>query len=215
MPGPASKTEKQSPATRDPEATKTRILDAAEVEFAQGGLLGARTEAIAAKTGVTKAMLYYYFGDKEGLYLAVLERAYTRRMAALQKVDLHSLEPEQALRAFISAFLDEVGVNRNLPAIFFYEGIQNQGRFYSQIAMQSLYMPLVDLLQRGMDSGKFRQMNTFHVAVNIIGLSTFYFCSMENIKHLWEPGIDLLGPEMREQHKSEAIQQAVAGVLKL
>jgi AcrR family transcriptional regulator len=212
MPGAASKSEKPQ-ACRDAEATKARILDAAEFEFAQAGLLGARTEAIAGKTGVTKAMLYYYFGDKEGLYLAVLERAYSRRMAALQKVDLHALDPEQGLRAFLAAFLEEVGVNRNLAPIFFYEGIQNQGRFYSKIAMQSLYMPLVELLQRGMEQGKFRQMDTFHVAVNVIGMCTFYFCSMENIKHLWAPGTDLLSEEMRNSHKQEAIEQAVASVL--
>ncbi len=59
---------------RNPEATKTQILDAAEEEFARYGLAGARTEPIAANTGVTKAMIHYYFGTKEELYQAVLKR---------------------------------------------------------------------------------------------------------------------------------------------
>jgi TetR/AcrR family transcriptional regulator len=74
-------------------------------------------------------------------------------------------------------------------------------------------MPLVELLQRGMEQGKFRQMDTFHAAVNIIGMCTFYFCSMENIKHLWTPGTDLLSEQMRNSHKHEAIEQATASVL--
>lgn len=202
-----------SAVQRDAEATRNKILDAAEVEFARAGLLGARTEAIAAGTGVTKAMLYYYFSDKEGLYQSVLERAFARRIQAIQKVD-HSLPPEDALRAALESFLDEVGGNRNLPAIFFYEGIQNKGKYYGRIAIASLYQPLVDLLQKGMDSGVFRQLNPLHTAVNIIGSFVFYYCAAENVKHLWPAGADLYDPEMLNEHKRQAIDLVMHGVLK-
>jgi TetR/AcrR family transcriptional regulator len=205
---------KKTAPTRDAGATKNRILDAAEEEFAKGGLLGARTESIAANTGVTKAMLYYYFGDKEGLYQAVLERAFARRLEALGKVDIHSTEPRVALNDLCSAFIDEAGKNKNLPAIFFYEGIQNQGRFYAQISIASLYTPLVDVLNRGIASGQFRQLDSLHAAVNIIGMCVYYFCSAQNIRHLWPAGSDLYGLEMRTQHKLEAIEQIIFGVLK-
>src|ERR1700739_2714663 len=93
------KTKKPLAPARDAEATKTRILDAAEEEFARGGLMGGRTEAIAANTGVTKAMIYYYFNDKEGLYRAVLERCVTQRMKAMQRVDMHTSDPEEDLQS--------------------------------------------------------------------------------------------------------------------
>src|SRR5882757_3178222 len=113
-----SPTKKHAPATRDAEATKTRILDAAEEEFARGGLLGARTEAIAAKTGVTKSMIFYHFEDKEGLYQAVLERAVSNRVASLQKTDIHNVDAELSLRNFVETFLKDLSGNPNLPAIF-------------------------------------------------------------------------------------------------
>ncbi|HEY9777276.1 MAG TPA: TetR/AcrR family transcriptional regulator [Planktothrix sp.] len=204
---------KTSAGTRDAEATKARILDAAEEEFARAGLLGARTEAIAANTGVTKAMLYYYYGDKEGLYQAVLERCMARRIASLQKVDFHGAEPEEALRQFVTAVLDEQGRNQHLPAIFFYEGLQNKGKYYSQIGIASLYGPLQSIIERGMASGKFKPVDALHASVNIIGICAFYYCSMENVKHLWPGGTDLSSDEMREQHKRTAIQQIFGGLL--
>jgi AcrR family transcriptional regulator len=61
-------------ATRDPEATKQRILDAALREFSDKGIAGARVDAIASRAGVSKQMLYYHFGSKDGLYREVLHR---------------------------------------------------------------------------------------------------------------------------------------------
>lgn len=205
---------KQPVATRDAEATKMRILDAAEEEFAKGGLLGARTEAIAANTGVTKSMIFYHFGDKEGLYQAVLERAVAMRVTSIQKVDVHATDPEDALRQFAEAFLSDVGRNNHLPAIFFYEGIQNKGKFYGQIAIATLYQPLVDILKRGAALGKFREVDPMHAAINIIGMCVFYFCSAENVKHLWPAGTDLLSEEMKDSHRREAVAQVVASVRK-
>lgn len=206
-------TRKRTPNTRDAEATKVRILDAAEEEFAMGGLLGARTEAIAANIGVTKSMIFYHFGDKEGLYQAVLERAIAQRMRSLQKIDIHSSQPKDALRSLVAAFIDDVVINKNLPAIFFYEGIQNKGKYYGQIAIESIYRPFVDVIERGVACGQFRKCDPLHVSVNIVGMSVFYFCHHENLKHLWPPGTDLLSKEMREQHRNEAVEQVVSSVM--
>jgi TetR/AcrR family transcriptional regulator len=70
-------------ATRDPEATKARILDAALREFSAKGIAGARVDAIAASAQVNKRMLYYYFGSKEGLFQEILRRRLHERTAAL------------------------------------------------------------------------------------------------------------------------------------
>ncbi|MBX9573065.1 MAG: TetR/AcrR family transcriptional regulator [Candidatus Obscuribacterales bacterium] len=206
--------EEKKAGLRDKEATKCRILDAAEEEFARGGLMGARTDAIACKTGTTKSMIFYHFRDKEGLYQAVLERAVARRMRVVQSIDLHAPEPEDSLRALVAALLDDVGSHLNLTAIFMYEAIQNKGKYYSEISLASVYVPLIDLLKRGISDGKFREMDPLHAAVNIVGMCVFYYCSHENIKHLWSPGTELLSKEMREQHKREAIEQIIAGVKK-
>ncbi len=211
MSPPTSK--KSAPLTRDAEATKGRILDAAEEEFARGGLLGARTEAIAAKTGVTKSMIFYHFGDKEGLYQAVLERAVSMRVSSLQKSDLHNVDAEVSLRNFVDSFLRDLSGNPNLPAIFFYEGIQNKGKFYSQIAITSLYSPIVEILKRGAETKQFRDVDPLHAAVNIIGMCVFYYCSIDNVKHLWPAGTNPLSAEMIEMHRRMAVEQTVASVL--
>ncbi|MBS1956058.1 MAG: TetR/AcrR family transcriptional regulator [Cyanobacteria bacterium SZAS-4] len=206
-------TKKAAPATRDAEATKARILDAAENEFARAGLLGARTEAIAAKTGVTKSMIFYHFGDKEGLYQAVLERVVALRISSIQKADLHNSDAEVALRNFIDSFLRDLDGNPQIPAIFFYEGIQNKGKFYSQIAITALYTPLVDIIRRGIEAGQFRAVDPLHAAVNMIGMCVFYYCSIDNVKHLWPAGTNPLSAEMKELHRMTAAEQTVAGLL--
>jgi TetR/AcrR family transcriptional regulator len=206
-------TKKHVPATRDAEATKHRILDAAEEEFARGGLLGARTESIAAKTGVTKSMIFYHFSDKEGLYQAVLERAVSLRVASVQKADIHNVDAEVALKNFVDVFLKDISVNPHMPAIFFYEGIQNKGRFYSQIAITSLYTPIVDIIRRGIESGVFREVDPLHAAVNIVGMCVFYYCNIDNVKHLWPSGTNPLSEEMKEAHRTMAATQTVASLL--
>src|SRR3954469_14977176 len=69
---------KETGRTNDPERTKADILEVAEAEFGDKGLAGARIDEIAAATKTSKRMIYYYFGSKEGLYLAVLEESYKR-----------------------------------------------------------------------------------------------------------------------------------------
>lgn len=211
---PATKKPRKEASSRDAELTKARILDAAEDEFAKAGLLGARTEAIAANTKVTKAMIYYYFEDKEKLYQAVLQRAFARRVSSIQKLDLIGTTPEHALRLIVESFLNEIGQHPNLSAILFYEAMQNKGRFYKDIAIASLYEPLQTIIARGVESGVFRLVDPRHSAVNIMGACVFYFCARENVKHLWEPGTDLLSPEMISQHVSEATEFVLAGLRK-
>ena len=86
------------PATRDAEKTRLKILAAAEAEFAQKGLAGARVDAIAEESGANKRMIYYYFNSKEELYIAVLERAYGDMRGSERDLDLERLDPVAAIR---------------------------------------------------------------------------------------------------------------------
>src|SRR5688500_10592170 len=87
--------------SRDPEATREAILTAATDEFAAFGLGGARVDRIAARAGINKRMLYYYFGQKEDLFLAVLERAYAKIRGEEQNLNLTQVEPTEAIRRLI------------------------------------------------------------------------------------------------------------------
>jgi len=194
---------------RHPEVTRSQILDAAEEEFAREGFRAARTEAIAARTGVTKAMIYYYFDSKEGLYRTVLERCSTELLPAIEQLNLDQLPPEQALEQFLRQFLAHTSSNPNIPPIMFLEAIQNKGKYYRDTA--NLLIKLVEILERGIAAGSFRPLDSRHAAANILGTCVFYFGALENIKHLWK-GKRLLSKEMLEQHTQEALNFVLAGV---
>ena len=82
------------------------ILDVATAEFAANGYAGARVDEIAARTRTTKRMIYYYFGSKEGLYLAVLERVYAQIRRVERGIQIDELSPDEALRKLAEATYD-------------------------------------------------------------------------------------------------------------
>jgi len=86
---------------QDPEGVKQNIIEIASEEFALNGLAGARIDEIAARTRTSKRMIYYYFGDKEGLYVKALESAYRVVRAGESKLDVDGLSPLEALKALV------------------------------------------------------------------------------------------------------------------
>jgi TetR/AcrR family transcriptional regulator len=199
-------------SSRAPELTKAKILDAAEAEFAIGGLTAARTEAIAAQTGVTKAMIYYYFDSKEDLYRAVIERCFNEDLMLVESLRLEDLAPQEALVTGIRLMLQVMSAKPHMASIFALESIQNKGKYYPKKTAEILYGKLMCLLEQGMATGVFRPLEPRHTAVNIIGTCVFYFTALENIKYLW-PGKKMLGKEMMQQHSQEALDMILAGIL--
>jgi TetR/AcrR family transcriptional regulator len=199
-------------ATRDPEFTKNQILDAAEAEFAIGGLAAARTEAIAAQTGVTKAMIYYYFDSKEDLYRAVMERCLNEDLRLVEELHLEMLPPQEALVMGLRIMLQKMSANPQMASIMTLESIQNKGKYYPKQTADILYGKLTCLLEQGTTDGVFRPLDPRHTAINIVGTCAFYFIALENIKYLW-PGKKMLGKEMMQQHAQTALDMILAGIL--
>ena len=85
----------------DPDGTRRNIIEVATEEFADKGFSGARVDDIAARTKTSKRMIYYYFGGKEGLYIAVLEEAYRKIRSVEATLDLEHQPPEKALRTLV------------------------------------------------------------------------------------------------------------------
>lgn len=211
-----TKAGKAAKQVRDAEATKTAILDAAEAEFAQYGLNAAKTEEIAAKTGVTKAMIYYYFKSKEDLYVAVLERIFFGRyMNSIQPEELEQLAPEQALEKLIRRQIATDFHHPHLNPIQIHEALQNQGKYYKHVLSsdraQQVFGIVTKILERGMAQGCFRKLHPQHTVMNILGACNFYFTAYENFKYLWQ-GAPLLSPEMVEEHSQEVVDLILAGV---
>ncbi|TWO71781.1 TetR/AcrR family transcriptional regulator [Caenimonas sedimenti] len=164
--------------TNDPERTKANIMEIAAAEFGEKGLAGARIDEIAAATKTSKRMIYYYFGSKEGLYLAVLEESYRRVRDIESELHLQDLEPEQALRRLVAFTFDHHLANENYIRLVMSENI-NRGQFLAQSQrIQDLNVPAIaairHLYDRGVASGAFRAgLDPVDIHQSISALSFF------------------------------------------
>jgi AcrR family transcriptional regulator len=145
---------------KTPEANRARILQAAIDEFAARGFKGASMDAIAARTDTTRALINYYFGAKETLYIAVLEHVYAEIREAEGELDLDHLEPVEAIRRIVAFtftyYLEHEGFVRLVVA-------ENQARgrhLKKSKAMRTLNRPIIDrlgrVIARGQAQGRFR-----------------------------------------------------------
>ena len=163
---------------RSPEATRQDIIDVATREFAENGLSGARVDEIAAKTGSSKRMLYYYFGDKEGLYVAVLEEAYRRMRAIEAELHLDDLPPEDALRKLVGHTVDYQLAHPEFIRLVMTENI-HRGEFLARSkTIQKLNVPAIEALgrvyERGVAEGLFRAgLDPIDLHMSISALSVF------------------------------------------
>lgn len=127
----SDKTTTQIGIERVPEAVRASILALAADEFARHGFAGARLEQIAKNAGITRAMIYYYFGGREGLYVAVLENAYQSIWQAEQALDYEGLSPEAALRLLVEFRVDYYIQNPTFVALVSIEN-QHQAHYLKQ-----------------------------------------------------------------------------------
>ena len=181
--GRAARAARKAPArettrTNDPERTKANILEVAAGEFGEKGLAGARIDEIAALTQTSKRMIYYYFGSKEGLYLAVLEESYRKVRDIEGELHLENLQPEQALRRLVAFTFDHHLNHENYIRLVMSENI-NRGQFLAQSPrIQELNVPAIsairNLYQRGVTLGQFRPgLDAVDIHASISALSFF------------------------------------------
>jgi AcrR family transcriptional regulator len=146
---------------RDTDRTRSDILDIATEEFAAKGLTGARIDEIAERTHTSKRMIYYYFGSKEGLYTAVLERCYTGIREVERVPDLDAMDPAAALRTVVEVNFDHHVRNPDFVRLVMSENIAHGAHVAKlesvRTRSQSIVETLGALLQRGVEAGVFRR----------------------------------------------------------
>jgi AcrR family transcriptional regulator len=165
--------------TRDPEAMRRRILEAATSEFADHGYGGARVERISQRARTVDRSLYYYFGSKEGLFRAVLEDAYEKLGAAEQQLDLTGLEPEQGMRRLIAFTWDYYLAHPEFIRLLNTENLLKGEHLRGSRRVKTLSFPLLSiltgLLDRGAAQGRFRPgADPVQVYLTIAALGYFY-----------------------------------------
>ena len=128
------------PAEADTGAARVAILAAARAEFSAKGLAGARVNEIAARAGVNKQLIYYYFGSKDDLYRAALEAVYTEIRSLEQELRLGGMEPEEAMAALVSFSFDYLARHPDFIGLINHENARKAApaAFRSGTAIQSL-----------------------------------------------------------------------------
>lgn len=187
-------TSASSARTNDPARTMSDIIAVATEEFADKGLSGARIDEIAALTQTSKRMIYYYYGSKEGLYLAVLEDAYARARSAESGLHLDDVEPVEALKKLVSFSIDYKLAHPEFVRLVMTENIHSAE--YLKLSKTAAHMntPAIDLLKRiydrGVASGDFRSgIEAFDLHMMISALSLYYVSNRPTIEVIFKRDI--------------------------
>lgn len=200
----------------DPQRTQEDILDVATEEFTTHGLAGGRVDAIAEKTRTSKRMIYYYFGSKEGLYLAVLERAYRKIRTLEEDLQLSNLPPEQALRVLISTTFEHDEANPEFVRLVSIENIHHAAHMLRSEAIRDLNVSVIEtiaaILDRGVAAGVFaRKADPIDIHMLISAFCFFRVSNRYTFGTIFRR--DLSEPATMERHK-DMIADAVISYLK-
>ena len=175
--------------SRNPEASRAKILDAARIEFVSYGLSGGRVDRIAEQSGVNKNLIYHYFGSKDALYLAVLERIYADLRATQQDQDLRNLPPVEGMKRLVSSTFDHFVRTPDLIRLMSIENIHYGEHLKRSGSTKPLYAGLLDtvriLLKRGQDAGVFRaNVDAVDLYLSISGLAYFFLSNQHTLSWL-------------------------------
>ena len=191
---------KGAPAERNPERTSSAILQAAIKEFSENGYGGARVDEIARRAGANKRSLYYHFGDKEALYLAVLEGAYFDIRTAEARLQLLSRDPVEGIRDLCHFTWEYYLAHPEFLSLLNTENLMRAKHLKRSARIFKLHSPFVetlrDLLERGAASGQFRRdADPVRVYITIASLGFFYLSNRWTLSTIF--GRDLVrGPEV-------------------
>lgn len=173
--------------TRDAERTRAAVLAAATREFADSGFGGARIELVAKRARVNKQLIYYYFGSKEALYVAVLEEAYTRLRASEAALDVGALDPVEGITELALFNWRYHRQHPELISLVRTENLHKAKYLKRSEKVRSLNSPLIatldSLLRRGAEQGVFRGgVDAVQTYVTIAALSFYYLSNQWTLR---------------------------------
>ncbi len=178
-----------------PEETRTAILQAAVREFAREGVAGARTDAIARAAKVNKALLYYYYRDKDALYGAALDHVFNERNAFLMRVLAEDIPPGEKIVRYVGAFFDYLAEHPSHREIVQREMVARGAHMQraAKLYMKPIYEELVKVLNQGIAAGIFRPIDPLQFIPSMVAVIVHYFGSASLVKAMTQE--DPLSPE--------------------
>ena len=212
---PSKRAGNTGPQRRDPTATKRKLLTAARREFARNGLAGARVDEIAARAGVNKQLVYHYFGDKDALYLAVLEWVYEEIREQERKLNLEGLPPERAIKKLIEASFDHLAAHPDFIVLLNDENRGGARHVRGSRRIEAMHSPLVSIvskiLSEGVREGSFRRgVNPLHLYISIAGLSYFFFSNTPTLSAIFRTDLSSQAAQRgRRKHVVDLVLQSL------
>jgi AcrR family transcriptional regulator len=201
---------------RDATRTRASILDAATHEFARSGFEGARVDRIAARAKTNKRMLYYYFGAKADLFLAVLERAYEHIRGEEQRLHLADLPPADAVAELVAFTWRYFLARPEFMTLLNDENLHRARHLKRSRKIRAMHSPLLatlsEVLDRGARQGHFRRaVDPVQLYVSIAALSYFYQSNQHTLSTVF--GRNLMAPAARADRLAH-VQSLVLGYLR-
>ncbi len=199
-----------------PEANRARIIQAAMDEFASRGFKGASMDAIAARTHTTRAMINYYFGSKEKIYLAVLEQVYSEIRHAESLLDLDHLAPLDAVRRIVEFTFHYYVEHEGFVRLVVAENQAKGRHFRKSKAMRTLNRPIIDTLARviarGQADGVFRgNVDPVEVHMAIAALGMFNVANQYTFGAIFQRDMGAKGDVRRRR---EMVTEVILGYLR-
>ena len=189
---------------RDAERTKKELLEVATREFADQGFAGARVDEIANQTRTTKRMIYYYFGSKEQLFVAVLERAYASIRAAERTIEVDHLDPIAAIRRLAELTFDHHESHPDFIRLVSIENIHRAQHIAGRDDFAGQNSPVIELiakiLVRGRRDGTFtRDIDAVDLHMMISAFCVFRVANRHTFGAIFER--DLIDPALRDHYR--------------
>jgi AcrR family transcriptional regulator len=191
--------------------SRARILAAAIAEFTEQGFAGARVDAIAARAGINKRMLYAYVGNKEALWRAALEQVYEVKRREERSLDVDRLPPAMGMEALIRFNCRYHATHPEFLAMLADENRQHGLHLHASQRVQDLYSPLLEtlsgLLACGQAEGVFRRnVDPVQLYISITALGYFYFSNLYTLSAIFNRHLEVADEiEKREQHAVEVV----------
>jgi AcrR family transcriptional regulator len=192
----------------DPDGTRRNIIEVATEEFSGKGFSGARVDDIAARTKTSKRMIYYYFGGKEGLYIAVLEEAYRKIRGVEATLDLEHQAPEKGLRTLVGFTFDYQNAHPEFVRLVMNENILNGAYIARSKAIQRLNNTVISslesLLVRGQDEGTFRSdVDPINLHMSISALCIFNIANRATFSTIFKR--DMASPKALNVRRAQVV----------
>jgi AcrR family transcriptional regulator len=205
---PQKETAPARPRRRDPERTRARLLEVAILEFSEHGYEGARVDRIVRAAEVTPRMLYHYFGNKERLYLAVLDAVYAEIRAGERELRLDEGDPTEAMRRLVGYTFDFFRRNGTFVRITQGENLLS-GRYVRRSGLvrdmsQPLIVAIERLLARGVAAGVFRPgVDALQLYVSMVALGVHHINNAATLGAVF--GRDLTDPAWTAERRAHAV----------